>query len=136
MIAWVAGLLVLVLIQSSWLNWPLLLCGSYLLVNRFGVDRSLLTIVLLGILLDILTLRAVGESSLLLLVFLLGMHFWQNSLGRGVGRGWWLLVMAVVWQGVMVGWGIGGLFLAVILAGGSVLFGSRWVSSFEIKLRA
>lgn len=127
---------VAVIIESSLLSLPILLLLSWMWSDSFEKRHLIWLMVGLGVLLDILTMRMVGMSAVMLMVFLLGL-----SLLRRFFAGNWLfevgfgVVMIVFWQWLVTGRVGVIIFIFAVAAAGVVEMRKRFGLAGEIRLR-
>ena len=131
----ITGVLALVL-ESSF--WPLpMVIWWWWWVSRQVSWKELIWISLVtGVLMDSLKVRALGWSSLVLLVFAALLWWVKEKIGREEVEWGLVLAMAIVWSGFWGwGWGLGKIILIGIITGVEILLIDRLGSYSTIKLR-
>lgn len=133
---WGVGSLLAALIESSLLPVPALLFFAYLQLDR-GREKVLVWwLFAWGVVLDVLTMRPMGSSSLLVAIFVAG--WWlvmRFSAGWWLLETLWLLVVTFGWQEVFWGqfsWWLVPLVLVLVVVSKRR---ERFSGRGEIKLR-
>ncbi len=114
--------LLAVLLESSFMAVPLTLVWVWSVSNR-KVVAVLWWSFLMGVTLDLLTMRWVGSVGVIISVFLAGLWFIRRQFTGLVYLEWgWLLISMLVWQKAF----LGGDVIGVLLLWGVAVF-SFWI---------